>query len=512
MSRLGKRNTLVLAHAVAIACGLSLGAGVARADNDAALPRAKENISPPARPPERPGTGKPNIVFILTDDMGIGDLGCFGGTFATTPNLDRLASEGLRLTQFYVASPICSPSRVACTTGMFPSRWNINSYLQSRKGNHQTQQVDFLDPKAPSLARQLKLAGYKTAHFGKWHMGGGRDVDDAPPISAYGFDEWSSTEESPHPRTDPKWHSPDPKDPERRTARYERTGFWVNKTIDFLRRNKGKPCYVNLWPDDVHDPHEPRPETLAKLGANPVPRAMSRATMEDYDAALGKLLDFLKSEGLEENTLVVFTGDNGPNPSYHRARTAGLRGQKWSLYEGGLREGLIVKWKGRIPAGCVDNTTVSGTVDLMPTLCALTGAPLPHGFAMDGLDVGGAWRGQPMERNRPLFWDYGRGAGRLPPGGQDDRPLYHCDTAGYLRPGASEDRSPELAIREGKWKCLVNADGTALELYDMNADPKESANVAAGNIEVAKRLSEKVRAWRKSLPAPAVNTKAGSLP
>src|SRR5436190_10170588 len=125
-------------------------------------------------------TEKPNIVFILTDDMGYGDVGCYGGKFVPTPNIDQLAKEGTKFTQFYVASPICSPSRTGFLTGMYPARWKIHSFLQTRAGNRDVGQVDFLDPKAPSIARTLKAAGYVTAHMGKWHMGGGRDVTNAP--------------------------------------------------------------------------------------------------------------------------------------------------------------------------------------------------------------------------------------------------------------------------------------------------------------------------------------------
>src|ERR1041384_5379806 len=145
---------------------------------------------------------RPNIIFVLTDDFGWGDLACDGGKFFPTPNMDRMAREGIRFTQFYVAAPICSPSRVGCMTGMFPARWRITSYLQERKNNAACEQADFLDPHAPSVARILKSGGYATGHFGKWHMGGGRDVTNAPHIREYGFDEWASTWESPDPHPD----------------------------------------------------------------------------------------------------------------------------------------------------------------------------------------------------------------------------------------------------------------------------------------------------------------------
>ena len=169
-------------------------------------------------------TARPHVIFILADDMGLGDLGCYGGKQAPTPRLDRLASEGMRFTQFYSASPVCSPSRAGWMTGMFPARWRITNYLQTREGNRSSEQADFLDPKAPSIARQMKAAGYATGHFGKWHLGGGRDVADAPKISAYGFDENASTWESPEPHPDIEGGNAPAK-----VKRRERTAFFVER-------------------------------------------------------------------------------------------------------------------------------------------------------------------------------------------------------------------------------------------------------------------------------------------
>jgi len=424
---------------------------------------------------ETAGT-KPNVIFFLTDDMGWADPSCYGNKDVKTPNIDQFAAEGLRFNRFYSASPICSPSRTGFTTGMYPSRWNITHYLNSREGNRKAEQADFLDPKAPTLARTLKNAGYATAHIGKWHMGGGRDVNDAPWPKEYGFDESWTTWEGMGPGID---SDPDSKG---KYKPYQRTAVFVDKAINFIKRSKGKPFYLNLWPNEVHDPHIPDPEFLPKYeSASNTGEAKFNAVLDKYDRQFGRLMDFLKAEGLAENTIVVFSSDNGPNPPFkdHR-RTGGLRGMKWSLYEGGIRMPFIIKWPGKIPAGKVDEQTICGAVDLLPTVCALAGVEVPKSHELDGKDMSRAWLGAPLDRQKPLFWDYGR-------------------NQFFLRPGG-DDRSPNVAIRDGKWKLLVNADGSGAELYDLVNDPKETRNLADQEKALAEKLRKEALDWRRSLP------------
>ncbi len=418
---------------------------------------------------------RPNIIFFLADDMGYGDIGCNGGTFVPTPNIDALARDGVRFTQYTSASPICSPSRAGCTTGQFPARWKITSYLQTREGNRACEQADFLDAKAPSLARTLKAAGYTTGHFGKWHMGGGRDVSDAPPFEAYGFDEHASTWESPDPHPDitaTNWIW----SPQDKVKRWNRTAFFVDKTLDFLRRHKGQPCYVNLWPDDVHTPWVP---------ADDVPKGDTpenfRRVLAEFDQQVGRLMSGLKALGIDGQTLVVFASDNGPLPTFKGVRAGGLRGSKMSLYEGGIRMPCIVRWPGHTAAGRVDRQAVWSAVDLFPSFCAAAGVPLPKGIAFDGEDISEVWEGKTVERAKPLFWEYGR------------------NDKAFKYPQA-RDRSPNLAVRDGKWKLLVNANGTGAELYDLSADPNESKNLASGNPDAVRRLSAAVLRWRQNLP------------
>lgn len=426
------------------------------------------------------GPSRPNLLVILSDDMGYGDIGCYGGRFAPTPNLDRLAREGIRFSQYYSVSPICSPSRTGMTTGNFPARWNITSYLQTRAGNRACEQADFLEPAAPSLARTLKSAGYATGHFGKWHMGGGRDVTNAPPFAAYGFDEHAGTWESPQPHPDitsTNWiWSPNDK-----VKRWDRTAFFVDKTLDFLRRHQGQPCFVNLWPDDVHTPWVPSQERLGLYPSGPAEERKFRAVLDEYDRQMGRLFAGLKELGLEERTLVIFTSDNGPLPSFRGSRSGGLRGSKLSLYEGGIRMPFVVRWPGHVPAGRVDEQSVLAATDLFPSLCAIAGVELPKGIAFDGEDLSAVLLGHPGVRTRPLFFEYGR------------------NTNAFSYPRGA-DRSPNVALREGDWKLLVNADGSDSQLYNLKTDPKETDNVADKNPELVARLKAKALAWRNSLP------------
>ncbi|MBI4625785.1 MAG: sulfatase-like hydrolase/transferase [Verrucomicrobia bacterium] len=417
---------------------------------------------------------QPNVILILADDMGIGDLGCYGGRQTPTPRIDRLAAEGTRFTQYYSASPICSPSRAGIITGMFPARWRITSFLQTKKGNAGCEQDDFLDPRAPSLPRALKSAGYATAHFGKWHLGGGRDVTAAPKFAAYGYDEHAGTYESPEPHPDitaTNWIW-SPKD---KVKRWDRTAFFVDRTLDFLKRHPDRPCFVNLWPDDVHTPWVPDEISDRK----DLPKNF-RPVLAELDRQIGRLVDGLKTLGREQDTLVIFTSDNGALPTFGGARSGGFRGSKLSLYEGGIRMPFIVRWPGRIPAGRVEGGTITTAVDLLPTLCALTGARLPAEHRLDGLDLSAVWRGRKVMGRPALFWEYGR---------NDEFFRFPAD-----------GRSPNLAVRRERWKLLVHADGTRPELYDLAADPAETRNLAAERPEQALELTRLVLDWRATWP------------
>ncbi|MFN7141147.1 MAG: sulfatase [Limisphaerales bacterium] len=425
---------------------------------------------------------KPNIIIIFTDDMGYGDLGCYGGKFVPTPHIDQLAKEGTRFTEFYVSSPICSPSRTGLLTGMYPARWNIKTFLQARAGNRAAGQDDFLNPIAPSLPRALKTVGYKTAHIGKWHLGGGRDVTNAPLFSAYGYDEHVSTYESPQPdpaltATNWIWS------PEDKVKRWDRSAYFVDKTLDFLRRNKGEPCFVNFWPDDVHTPWIPA-GTIPIRGKNQHESEDEfKKVLVEYDNQVGRLMSGLKELGLDRNTIVIFSSDNGPGPDFRgNPRSLGMRGRKGSLYEGGIRMPFIVRWPVGTPANEVNTTTLLNAVDLFPTLCKVAGASMPKEHKLDGEDLSRALHGKKVQRKKPMFWEFNH------PGARNRTPQ------------SDRNRSPSLAIRDGDWKLLINADGTGAELYNLKTDRNEQTNLADQHPKVAKRLSATVLEWKASLP------------
>lgn len=428
---------------------------------------------------------RPSVIVVYADDLGLGDLSCYGGktALAQTPNLDRMASQGVRFNRYYSAAPICSPSRCGLLTGQFPARWKLTSYLQTRAGNKKCEQVDYLDPKAPSLPRVLHDAGYATLHVGKWHLGGGRDVVNPPKFAAYGYDKGLGTWESPEPAKaitarDWIWSAAD------EVKRWDRSRWMVDRTLDFLKEHPQAPCYVNLWLDDPHAPwvsseEDQVPGKNGRATGKPNTPERLRGVLVEMDKQVGRLLDGVSA--LKRPVVVLFLSDNGPLPNYNRRRTTGLRGSKLSLYEGGVRLPGIAWGPGIVAAGKVNETTVVSAVDMFPTLCSLAGVKLPPGYTPDGENLLAALKGEEPKRSKPLLWEYGR----------------NNESFDYPK---APDRSPNVAILEGDWKLLVNADGTGAELYDLKADRAESANLLKEKPEIAARLTEAALSWRRSMP------------
>jgi arylsulfatase A-like enzyme len=431
---------------------------------------------------------RPNIVVIFIDDMGYADPSCFGNPLIKTPNIDRLAAEGIKLNNFYVNSPICSASRVALTTGQYQGRWRIHSFLNSRAGNANRGMADYLDASAPTTAKKLKAAGYATAHFGKWHMGGGRDVDDAPLPQAYGFDESLVSFEGLGDRI-----ISNAKGVERARAlghgkvipceRWERMQIQTDRTIEFIGRHRDGPFYVRLFPNDVHDVHVPLPGSADKFKSvsdDPFVRDFF-AVLEEMDKQIGRVIATIDELDLGENTLILFTSDNGPTDwpkKYKTGPPAGFtgpyRGRKWSLFEGGIRMPFIARWTGTIPAGMEDATSVVSAIDLSPTICRFAGVPVEA--ELDGLDRGDVLLGTASRRAKPVFWQYGH-------------------PHAILKGGKPEHQSPTFAVRDGRWKFLINPDGSEAQLFDLEADEGETTNLLSRHSErataMAARISER---------------------
>jgi arylsulfatase A len=432
-------------------------------------------------------TNRPNIVLIFVDDMGYGDLGCFGSKTIRTPHLDRLAEQGRKFTSFMVASPVCTPSRAALLTGCYPKRVGMHQHVlfpASTKGLH---------PEEHTIADHLKAQGYATACFGKWHLGHHPEV--LP--TAQGFDTYFGipySNDMNHPDNKGKaqggsdgmdilWKDPESTLTKWNTPLFENekiielpvdqrtvTRRYTQKAIDFVKSNRERPFFVYLphtmphiplyVPDDVRDPD---------------PKRAYINTIEHIDTEIGRLLQTLDETGLAQNTLVIYTTDNGPwLPFKHHGGSAGpLRDGKGTTFEGGQRVPCIMRGPG-IPAG-TECHELTGTIDVLPTLAALIGSPLPDTRKIDGMDVSGLWLGTTNKSLREEF-------------------VY------YTAQGVVD------GIRQGNWKLLVKkpaaprpqqnekpkvaqkAQESELLLFDLKTDLGEQVNLAAQQPEIANRM------------------------
>lgn len=435
----------------------------------------------------------PNFIVLLIDDMGWGDFSCFGNKEAQTPNIDQLASEGIRFKQFYVNAPICSPSRCALITGQYPQRWKITSFLENRASNQRRGMAQWLDPKAPTLARCLKQGGYATGHFGKWHLGGQRDVNDAPSISAYGFDQSLTNFEGMGPKLLPLAIKPGDAKPHKIWAeavnlggpitwmeRSKITTGYIDAAIPFIdaAANRKQPFYINLCPDDVHSPFWPPVDKWADGK-----RGLYLAVLREMDRQFARLFNHVRENpDLRDNTIILVCSDNGPEPG---AGSAGpFRGKKGSLLEGGIRSPLIVWAPGFIKgdkAGSTDEHSVLAAFDLAPSLLKLAGISAPEGMKFDGEEHSSTLLGkEAANRKTPVFW-------RRPP----DRKMI----------GEPPRPQPDLAARDGKWKVICDYDGGNPRLYDLEADPGEARDLTASQADIANRLVKAAVAWHHSMPA-----------
>lgn len=416
----------------------------------------------------------PNLIFIFADDWGYGDLGIHGSSFCKTPRLDQMAAEGTDFQNFTVNHPVCSPSRTAVMTGQFPARHSVHQHFATLKHHLRAGMPDWLNPKAPMLPRMLKEAGYATAHFGKWHLSNVQ-ISDAPLPPEYGYDEYGAFNLS----SNAGPHMP--------------TTSTIPRAVDFIQRHQDQPFFINLWIHETHTPHYPLPEYLAQFESLKERQQVYAAVVAEGDAGVGRILDTLKALGLDENTLVIFSSDNGPESItsnkrsgdvstgpglgryYSVGESGGLKGQKRSLYAGGIRVPFIARWPGVVPTGRVDRESVLTAVDILPTFVALAGATLPEDYAPDGVNILPALKGETFQRDQPIFWEWAP-ARRHP----------------FLW--------PHLGVRQGDWKLLYNKKLGKVELYNIKEDWAETTNLSAQYPEVVGDLTRQLKAWKQTLP------------
>jgi N-acetylgalactosamine-6-sulfatase len=431
---------------------------------------------------------RPNFVFIFLDDAGWGDFGCYGNAYTQTPYIDRMAEAGTLFTDGYVNSPVCSPSRVAALTGRYPGRLGVHHIQWGNLEKYGMANAVAED--VVWLTQVLQKAGYRTGHFGKWHIA---HTSQGPDPSAYGIDD-HRTSISPGPGWDRKDNNLIAKEDE----------LIFEEGLRFIEENREKPFYLNLWAKRPHTPIAPSEEQMSKgeyadwkasgFGAPlpfTTPHRQYAATMTEIDRLVGVFMERLKALGLDENTLVLLSSDNGPeylNVKFNASvGSAGpFRGLKRSLYEGGIRVPFIAVWPGHIPAGKVNHSSVISVLDWFPTVCHLAGVPVPDGLC-DGEDMSDVLLGSDRDRASPLLWEF-----RFPQGSYQ-----------------VINRSPMLAIRDGAWKLLMNPDRSRVELYNLADDPMEVDNVAPAHADVVERLSKPLMEFHQSLPKGPVHPQAG---
>ena len=427
---------------------------------------------------ERP----PNILFIFMDDMGWTDGGCFGSDLYRTPNIDKLRSQGKLFTQAYACAPICSPSRAGFMTGRHPARLGLTdvySVSKERTPRYYPLIEPQLTPDIPleemMIPEMLKEKGYKSIQIGKWHLGGYKH-----PFypKDQGFDEEYSVNKNPIEKGD-----------------YKGINAYTEKAIDFMRRNKEGPFFVYLAHLAPHHPYE-APEELIEAYAKRIKPGMNHsmpiygATMELVDDSVGRLMEALEELGIADNTIVIFTSDNGgrvANVDYRPPTSnAPLRLGKHTLYEGGIRVPMIVRWPGHVPANSTDHE-VTTNLDFFPTFAEIAGigrASLPE--VLDGISIADRIRGTPAKegsdssKERTLFWYYPH-FNNGPTWGERTMPP-NC--------------RPVAAVRKGDWKLLEwLEDPKAVELYNLAEDPSEITNMAPFMPEKVAELREEMKQW-----------------
>jgi arylsulfatase A-like enzyme len=431
---------------------------------------------------------KPNIVLFVVDDMGWKDLTCYGSDLHQTPNIDRLANEGIRFTDAYAACTVCSPTRAAIMTGKYPARLHITDWISGHQKPYAQMKIPdwtkFLPHAEITLAEVLKNNGYSTAHIGKWHLG---ETENYWPLE-HGFDVnvggWKAG--SPRANGGGGYFSPynNPTLPDGPKGEYL-TERLASEAENFVRKQHGenKPFFLNFWLYNVHLPLQAKKEkiekykdlaTTTKLHNN----AVYAAQVEHADDAVGRILNTLKDLQLESNTIIIFTSDNGgiignyENQAKKVTSNAPLRSGKGDMYEGGVRVPFIVWWPGKIKPSKSETPVIS--TDIFPTLVSLVNLPLPENAAPDGKNLTPLLLHNEAIQRNALFWHY---------------PHYHLEGA-----------KPYSSMRQGNWK-LVEVFETGLELYNLEKDIEEQHNLVKENPKMVSNMHTALQQWRKQVGA-----------
>lgn len=435
----------------------------------------------------RAASDKPNVIFIMADDLGYTDLACFGSKYYETPNIDKLASQGMKLTSHHHCQN-CQPTRAALMSGQHAARTGvytvggIDRFDWSTRPLRPVDNVVQLPLEKKTVAQAMKAAGYATGMFGKWHLGESGDHHPAK----RGFDE-AVVSMGQHFgfKTNPKTEYPQ--------GQYL-ADFLTDKAVDFIQRHKDAPFFLYLPHFGVHSPYQAKPELIAKFkdkpGAGGHNNPTYAAMIASVDESVGRVMAALDKLKLADNTVLIFTSDNGGVGGYTRegikkggdtTDNAPLRSGKGSLYEGGIRVPFIVRWPGVTQAGSsCDVPTIH--VDVFPTLAEIGQATAPEGQPLDG------------ESLAPLFRD---------PAARLKREAIYQHFPGYLGAGADTWRTtPVGLIQSGEWKLMEFFEDDRLELYNLKEDIGESKNLVTEMPDKAKELHAKMIAWRESVKAP----------
>lgn len=452
-----------------------------------ALALAGPFSSPRAQAP-RP----PNIILIVADDLGWADVGANAGSFHLTPHIDSLARDGMRFTDAYAAAPVCSPTRAALLTGKYPARLRITDWLPGRADRPDQKLLrPAIEPHLPlaevTLAEALKPAGYVSGHVGKWHLGG----EGFGPLEQ-GF---AVNVAGDHTGTPLSYFAPFSREGrfmpglERAPEGEYLTERLTDEAVRFIEANRQQPFFLYLAHYTPHIPLRAPAEMIerhrGRAAPGPQGNPIYAAMLESLDDGVGRVLARLEQLELDEDTLVIFTSDNGglstlEGPNTPATSNAPLRNGKGYLQEGGIRVPLLVRWPGRVRAGSVTSAPVS-SIDFFPTLAALAGANA--GSGVDGASLEGVLRGTAPLPDRPLFWHY---------------PHYSNQSRSK---GAPAPGGPGAAVREGRWKLIQHFETGRHELYDLEADPGEANDLAEAQPERVLTMARALHAWQNTVKA-----------